>query len=227
MNKKDFLTRYNLTEDHFSGKEKIGGDLDLGSLTSIPEGFNPTVGGDLDLGSLTSIPEGFNPTVGGYLYLGSGLTAKTKKPKGKIETPKNKLLFWKEGKFIKADGIFTEVLNKRGNVYRVKKLHSTKEFYLVTDGKSTHAHGDTLQKAKEDFRFKVIAEKLKKDPIKEDTIITMQYYRIVTGACEMGVKNWMDQNNIKLEKIKAKDLLPILKKTNAYGYDRFKNLVTF
>ena len=48
---------------------KVGGGLDLESLTSIPEGFNPTVGGDLDLGSVTSIPEGFNPIVGGGLYL--------------------------------------------------------------------------------------------------------------------------------------------------------------
>ena len=50
---------------------KTGGSLYLGSLMSIPEGFNPTVGGSLYLGSLMSIPEGFNPTVGGSLYLGS------------------------------------------------------------------------------------------------------------------------------------------------------------
>ncbi|MBP9845809.1 MAG: hypothetical protein KBD43_07135, partial [Saprospiraceae bacterium] len=49
----------------------VGGYLDLRSVTSIPEGFNPTVGGYLDLGSVTSIPEGFNPTVGGSLDLGS------------------------------------------------------------------------------------------------------------------------------------------------------------
>jgi hypothetical protein len=51
----------------------VGGDLYLRSLTSIPEGFNPTVGGDLYLRSLTSIPEGFNPTVGGGLYLHEGM----------------------------------------------------------------------------------------------------------------------------------------------------------
>jgi len=46
-------------------------DLDLRSLTSIPDGFNPTVGGDLYLHRLTSIPDGFNPIVGGYLFLNS------------------------------------------------------------------------------------------------------------------------------------------------------------
>jgi len=193
------------------------------------------VGGYLDLGSLTSIPEGFNPTVGGYLDLRSGLTAKTTKPKADafLNTPKNKLLFWQDGKYVSADRMFTEVLSKKGNVYKVRKVHSTKEFYLVTDGK-THAHGETLQKAKEDFRFKLIAEKLKSEPILEDTIITIKHYRLLTGACELGVNSWMQsqfnekERAIIIEKgIKAKELLPILVKSNAYGIDRFKKLVKF
>ena len=59
-----------LTDDQFSGKEKIV-NLLLVSLTSIPEGFDPVVGGILNLNSLTSISEGFSPVVGGKLLLGS------------------------------------------------------------------------------------------------------------------------------------------------------------
>ena len=55
-----------------SGKEYLG-SFDLNRLTSIPNGFNPTVGGDLYLDGLTIIPDGFNPTVGRSLYL-RGLT---------------------------------------------------------------------------------------------------------------------------------------------------------
>ena len=50
-----------------------GGDLDLSSLTSLPDGFAPIVGGDLDLRSLTSLPDGFAPSVGGYLVWGHSL----------------------------------------------------------------------------------------------------------------------------------------------------------
>ena len=71
MTLKDFCKKYGLTEDQATGKKHVGGNLYLRSVTSIPEGFNPTVGGYLDLCSVTSIPEGFNPTVGGNLYLGS------------------------------------------------------------------------------------------------------------------------------------------------------------
>ena len=239
---KDFLKKYNISEAQFSGVEKISGSLYLSSLTSIPEGFNPTVGGSLDLRSLTSIPEGFNPTVGGSLYLRSGLKARTKKPIGKIVTPKNKLLFWKHGRFVSADKMLTEVISKRGNIYKVKKLHSQKEFYLVTDGE-THAHGETIKKAKEDFEFKIISEKLKNEPIKKDTKLTVKYYRLLTGACDTGVRSWMEQNKIPFDvvdgetilvdknknptSISAGEIIPILKETNAYGYEKIKSLIEF
>jgi hypothetical protein len=66
-----FCERHEITEDQFYGRQEISGYLYLGSVTSLPDGFNPTVGGDLYLGSVTSLPDGFNPTVGGSLDLGS------------------------------------------------------------------------------------------------------------------------------------------------------------
>ena len=53
----------------------------------------------------------------------------------------------------------------------------------------------------------------------------------------MGCRNWMQSNNIQfkvidnetveLNSIKAKDLLPMLEKSNAYGIDKFKSLLVF
>lgn len=77
------------------------------------------------------------------------------------------------------------------------------------------------------MEFKIVGETLKKEPIGKDTIITLNHYRIITGACELGCKAWMKENGIKKEKIKAKQLLPILEKTNAYGLQTFKKLITF
>jgi len=37
----------------------------------------------------------------------------------------------------------------------------------------------------------------------------------------------MEQNKITKEEIKAGELLKLLEKTNAYGLDRFKSLITF
>ena len=258
MKKETFLKKYGITEDQFSGKVKIEGDLYLSSLTSLPEGFAPTVGGDLDLRSLTSLPEGFAPTVGG----GLDLRSLTSLPEGFAPTvggglywkynskhiganvppippvpPVNRNFFWnvEEKKYAKIDGIFCEITNKKednfsGETYTVyggKKVNKDEYFFVVNCG-SFYAHGTDLRKAYDDLQFKMIAERLKKEPINADTIISVRYYRIVTGACEMGCKNWLSQNNLtESTEMKASELLPLLKKTDAYGYERFKKLVTF
>ena len=99
------------------------------------------------------------------------------------------------------------------------------------------AHGKTIKQAISDVQFKIIAEKLQNEPITPDTELTVMYYRTVTGACDFGCREFMDKNGIDydvvggrtVEKspIKAKDLLPILEKSNAYGLERFKQLITF
>jgi hypothetical protein len=89
------------------------------------------------------------------------------------------------------------------------------------------AHGKTPKDAIKDLEFKIISEKMKNDPIDKDTVITVQYYRAVTGACEFGVRNWMKENNIEVEEIKAGELLPILKKSRAYGLEIFEKLLRF
>jgi hypothetical protein len=105
------------------------------------------------------------------------------------------------------------------------------------EGKYFTAHGETVKKAIGDLNFKIVCEKIKNDPIQENTTFTVSKYRALTGACDSGVRSWMSQNAIEFDvvddntierkPIKAKDLLPILKKTNAYGYEKFKSLITF
>jgi hypothetical protein len=193
------IGNYELTNDQFSGKEKIGGDLYLGRLTSIPEGFNPTVGGSLDL---------------------SGLTYKYKK------LPENTPIIWQNGKFIKVDGIFTEVVSKRGNVYRVKKLNNPKVFYLITDGEK-FSHGETLKEAKSDLIYKISNKS--KDDYKnlklsdtlsfEDSIVC---YRVITGACSFGTKDFISNRlNDKKKKYTISEIIKLTE--NEYGNKTFSN----
>jgi hypothetical protein len=194
----------------------VGGSLYLPSVTTLPESFNPTVGGSLYLESVTTLPESFNPTVGGSLYLRSKLSAETKKPT-------SNLINW--GKWIMADGIFTEVISKRGNVYKVKRLNNDKVFYLVTNGGFVHAHGDTLKQAKDDFKFKHTQHLLKNKPITMDTVIDIPRYRAITGACESGVNWFKSENKLDKPSYLVSELLPILERKNAYGLEAFKKLI--
>ena len=206
---KRFFEKNKITEEQFYGAETVGGPLDLSSLTSLPEGFNPTVGGPLDLGSLTSK----------YTPL-----------------PKNYIFSWCEGKYIQCDGILSEVIIKKKGYYKIKIVGETIESFLAIE-KGYSAHGVTLKQAVSDLKFKIISEKLKNEPIKKDTELTVKYYRLLTGACDQGVRKWLQQNNIPYEVIgdqtvekepmKAIDLLPLLEKTNTYGVEKLKTLLTF
>ena len=258
MDKLTFLKIYNITEQQFCGKTPINGDLDLSSLTSIPEGFNPTVGGYLnlpslksipegfnptvggylDLYNLTSIPEGFNPTVGGYLYLDSLKSI----PEGfnptvggslylrsliSFKSTYNKLVgpvTWGD-KYIKADGMFTEIVHRRGNIFKVKKLNKDKIFYLVTDGNNKWSHGDTLKQAIDDLIYKI-----KSSDTSEYNNLTLdievsfekgiEMYRTITGACSFGVKDFVKNNNIKNKKYQISEIINITE--NSYGHKEFK-----
>ena len=162
---------------------------------------------------------------GGYLYLeGTQITQLQAQKVNRKITIHN--LTWQDCKYIKVDGIFSEVLSNRGNVYKIKGIGSDKIYWVVVKGNYS-AHGDTLRQAKEDLQFKIIAEKLKNEPIKADTIIDLKYYRLITGACETGCNQWIEQNNITKQEFRADELLPLLRKHNAYGLDRFKKLITF
>ena len=238
MNKKiqEFCKNYNLTIDQFYGKEKYEGYLDLDSLTSIPEGFNPTVGGYLNLSSLTSIPEGFNPTAGGYLDLRSltsipegfnptvGGSLDLKNESKRIQNiPSSYIFTWQSGKYIKVDGMFTEVISKKGNVYKVKEINREKVFYIVTNG-STHAHGDTIKEAKNNLIYKITdRDKSKYGKLKlSDTLCLeemIECYRVITGACETGVKMFLQDKKVK-KKYSIQEVIDMT--MNQYGNKEFE-----
>jgi len=197
----------------------VGGDLDLHSLTSIPEEFNPTVGGDLDLRNLTSIPKGFNPTVGGSLYLRNDLTCVYNKLVSDY-------LSWEDGKYIKVDGIFCELIRKRGNVFSCKKINKEEYFYVVTDGYGKYSHGETIKQAKEDLIYKLSnVDKSVYERLTLGDILSfeksIECYRVITGACSFGTKNFVE--TILLEKKKEYAISEIIELTkNQHGNQTFK-----
>ena len=193
----------------------VAGNLDLESLTSIPKGFNPIVGRDLNLRNLTSIPKEFNPIVGGDIYL-NNLTSNFTKLEG--------LITWQNGKYIKIDGIFTEILSKKGNIYKVKKLNNPKEFFLITDGNNKWSHGDTLKQAKEDLLYKI--SNISKDQYKGLTLQSIlsfekaiECYRVITGACSFGTKDFVTSNNIEAKDYSIQQMIELTK--DKYGNETF------
>jgi hypothetical protein len=146
-------------------------------------------------------------------------------------------VFHKKLETINVDGYCYVVISKKSskgiviyngyNFVQITNKKIVKNTSFVCFKNNFFAHGETIKKAIEDLNFKIVSEKLKNNPIDRDTIISLNHYRLITGACELGCKSWMEENNITTDKIKASDLLPILEKTNAYGLSNFKRLITF
>ena len=179
----------------------VGGYLDLRNtqITALPE--NLTVGGYLDLRNtqITALPE--NLTVGGYLYLEN--TLDTSKVNRNIN--EESFFSWRNNKYIKADGIFSKVISRKKNVFKIQQIGSTKESYLVTDGNGKYAHGDSIKEAKEDLIFKISdRDKSEYKSLTLESKLTfekaIECYRIITGACSFGTKDFVSNRLIKKEK---------------------------
>ena len=220
----------------------VGGSIDLEEteITSLPEGL--TVGGSIDLEGteitnlpkgltvgdylnirytkITSLPEGL--TVGGDLALrGTGITDISK-----VKKDAPILCQWKNGKYIKCDGVFNEVISHHGNVYKVKDIGKTKEYYLVGDGNGKWAHGDTIEEARKDLMYKISnRDKSKYEDLTLDSVLSyeeaIECYRVITGACSTGTKGFCENVLTKKEEFYSiKEIISLTK--GQYGNIEFK-----
>jgi len=138
------------------------------------------------LGEVREIPSGFSPTVRSNIYP-RGLQAETNK------CPR--ILFFQSGKYLKAAGIFAEVINCCDNVYELRRVNSDDLFYMARDGDSI-SWGETLQNAKVDLLFKTgkrefseFTQLTKSDSLAIEEAIVC--YREITGACREGIHDFI------------------------------------
>ena len=200
-----------------------GGDLWLNSLTSIPDGFNPTVGGSLWLDSLTSIPEGFNPTVGGDLRLDS----LTRKERRRVKVNHLADGFYKPGEYIYCDRILTHIRSvkhvDRYTVY-VGKIPNR---HVVSDG-INYAHCSSIREGIADLNFKAAKDRGAEQyrNLSLDTqmsvpeMVTM--YRIITGACRQGSERFVSSLGELKEKYTIREAIELTKgQYNSEAFSRF------
>jgi hypothetical protein len=99
-----------------------------------------------------------------------------------------------------ADNMLAKVVSTKGLVSRVIIAGKTKVSYLVSDGEAW-SHGETLKAARDGLMFKIGSRdttEYKKWNL--DTTISLSQaiksYRRITGACEQGVKLWMEGHKV-------------------------------
>jgi hypothetical protein len=211
----------------------VGGYLSIYSNAKLDANALTTVGGYLSINSNAKLDANALTTVGGYIYINSNAKLDIKFLKNKKwKSIDNTLFIIESEKTTKGIKVYSGYVVKG-----LKKNKSVKYECYVAEKDNFTAHGLTIKQAISDLNFKIVSEKLKKEPIQKDTLFTVKYYRTLTGACDFGCRSFMKSHNIPFdvvndetiekEPIKAVDLLPILEKVRAYGYEKFKQLITW
>jgi hypothetical protein len=129
--------------------------------------------------------------------------------------------------FLHVDGIFSEVVEKKGDVYHVCNGVNKPISYVVTDGNNHWAHGKTLEEAKQDLMFKINnRDKSDYEKLTLDSELTFNEavvcYRVITGACKLGTQYYLEHRLPKphKEKYTIKEMIELTK--NEYGGDTFR-----
>jgi hypothetical protein len=175
---------------------KVTGSIDLSGctgLTTIPE---LTAGWYIDLSGCTGLTSIHELTAGGYIDLsGPNIPIEELEKVKKITRYElEKKLTWQGGKYRVFDGIFCEVISKKGAVYKVRV--DGKEQYVV-DGGTAYSHGDTIKEARDDLMYKLLDRDCSEyESIGLDKKLTVKeaikMYRTITGACSAGTKRFVE-----------------------------------
>ena len=129
--------------------------------------------------------------------------------------------------FLHADGILSEVIEKKGNVYHVRNSVNGLNGYVVTDGNNHWAHGYTLDEAKQDLHYKMsFRDKSEYEKLTLDSELpydeAIACYRVITGACQFGTKSYLEHRLPKpnKEKYTIREMIELTK--DEYGGKEFR-----
>ena len=110
-----------------------------------------------------------------------------------------------------------------------KPLDEMDKCYVAKSGEY-YAHGVSIQKAISDLQFKVLSETGDKSDIVSDIIkshmVTFNQWRLITGACESGTSQFLNDHDIDPDEVSALSLDKVLDMTKgAYGGDTFAKAI--
>lgn len=202
----------------------IGGSLVLSNTKIISLPDNLVIGGSLDLrfSKIKSLPN--NLVVGGdYIFKNDGSVISSNR-NVKVDFVQK---IWNDKPYCKVDSIFTEVVNRRGKVWTVRKIGHTDTFYVVNDGNGNYAHGDTIKEAKKDLIYKITnKDKSEYEGLTLESILShkeaIKCYRTITGACSFGAKNFVENILPQDERKGQYTIAEIIRLTKRqYGNERF------
>ena len=224
-----------ITEDTTIDYEIVTGSVYVSENAKLSAPQLTTIGGYVYVRENAKLSAPQLTTIGGsvYVYENAKLSAKiyeqnrkksqeicSKIKRNGFETP--------DGKYIIADGILSEIVSHKANVWKVKYIAKNEIEFLIMDGNGNYAHGTTLQEAKDDLVYKVTDRR--KEDYENHTLASVltheeaiKCYRTITGACSAGTRAFVESvlNENRKEKYTIKEMCELT--IGQYGNETFTN----
>lgn len=192
------------------------------AYTLTESGVDVTTKRDVDLPSLTTLPENTTFSNSGYVDLG-GLTDEYQTYRGEIIHLKHvddqTMLILSE----RSTGEYTIF---HAAYFGGGDLDKLRRCYVAQLGEH-YAHGKTVEKAMRDVRFKSMEREFDQDElvaeIKARGTVLIEDFRLVTGACEEGTRHGMEQAGLDPDADELPLSIVLCAAFGSYG-ERFKAL---
>jgi len=191
----------------------VGGSLDLRGASDVSMPVLATVGGSLYLEGASDVSMPVLATVGGYLYLRGAsdvsLPVNVQSGVGNRFAKRQVTEAFRRQGYLFADDILSRIVatkvSKGGvKIHKVVTVGQSKATYCI-EADGTYSHGDTIKEARESLLYKIgERDKSAYEGWALDREITareaIESYRVITGACEAGVRNFVQTHG----KLKSK-----------------------
>ena len=119
-----------------------------------------------------------------------------------------------------SDGIFGYVLSSKNGVKKIK-TDSGEILFVVSDSNGNTAHGKTIKEARADLVYKNVAKFDGAVPKVATGKEWVGIYRAITGACAVGVRMFVENKGIDLDKkYRANQVVKLVE--GQYGAEAFK-----
>jgi hypothetical protein len=197
------------------------GNVDLRSLKTLPENTAFNNQGHVRLPSLTTLPENTAFNNQGYVYLRSLTTLPTlyRSKKRLFRTVDGMTMIIKSSKKVGEFSVASALYFGGGDVAKLRPC-------FIASSDSLTSHGETIEAAIRDLRFKIAQVNYDDsdliERVKSTGIITRNDFRLLTGACESGLKHGLEEMGLppNLEQMTVKEA--IQRSSGKYGGDKIR-----
>jgi len=220
---------------------KNGGHISLTSVTTLTEEVLFDNEWDVNLKSLTTVHKEVMFKNIGFIYLDSLTNVSDKmifRNEGRVYLPKmpSEPIIYKGKKFsvrtvdgstmlISSSKKVGEYIVHRALYFEGGDLENLSKAYLAEkDG--VYIHGETIDQAIRDVAFKYRQKNLDVSDLAKEVkakgYLTKEDYRLLTGACKLGVNKFIEDNEIATDRLSIEEVLELTK--DAYGGETIREL---